>query len=85
MEQELSRYIAMPDEALSSDPLNFWATNQGCYPSFAKVARSLLAIPATSTPSERLFSKAGHIVNSKRSLLSAKMVNQLSFLSSNIK
>ena len=47
--------------------------------------QTYLAIPATSIPSERAFSAAGHIVNKKRACLHPSSVNMLVFLSENLK
>ena len=47
-------------------------------------AKKLLCIPATSTPSERLFSTAGYVINSKRACLDADNVNMLCFLAENL-
>jgi hypothetical protein len=49
----------------------------------AKVARQILCIPATSTPSERVFSTAGNIVNVKRSMLKPEHLDELVFLAHN--
>ena len=46
--------------------------NQDSYPSLARGAKQLLCIPATSTPSECVFSKAGFIVNKSRSLSASR-------------
>ena len=44
-----------------------------------------LCVPAISTPSERAFSKAGHIVSEKKAcLLPDTVVNMLVFLSGNL-
>ena len=47
------------------------------YPNLAKIAWSVLSIPATSTPAERIFSKSGLIVNSLRSCLKCDSVDAL--------
>ena len=49
------------------------------------VAKKLLAIPATSTPSERSFSVAGRLIEERRTSLDPDNVNALLFLHSNIK
>ena len=49
-----------------------------------KLAKKFLTIPATSTPSERLFSKAGELINQRRSMLSDKNINMTLFLNKNI-
>ena len=40
------------------DPLAWWKMYDGQFPPIAKLARKYLAIPASSAPSERVFSRA---------------------------
>ena len=54
------------------------------FPVLNKLAMKYLAIPATSVPSERAFSIAGHIVNVKRASLQPPTVSTLVFLSENL-
>lgn len=65
------------------DPLKWWKENETRFPALAVVAKSYLAAPATSTPSERLFSAAGNIVTKKRASLTKEHVDMLTFLHSN--
>ncbi|KAJ4949074.1 hypothetical protein JOQ06_020592 [Pogonophryne albipinna] len=67
------------------NPFQWWKENETKFPSLAVVARSYLAAPATSTPSERLFSAAGNIVSKKRASLTKEHVDMLTFLHSNSK
>ncbi|KAK1895180.1 Zinc finger BED domain containing protein 1 [Dissostichus eleginoides] len=67
------------------NPLQWWNENETKFPSLAVVARSYLAAPATSTPSEHLFSAAGTIVSKKRASLTKEHVDMLTFLHSNSK
>ncbi|CAM4706528.1 unnamed protein product [Leuciscus chuanchicus] len=60
--------------------LNFWQEKSG---GLVPVARKLLAIPATSTPSERSFSVAGRLIEERRTSLSPECVDTLLFLHSN--
>jgi len=41
--------------------LEWWKANHAGFPHLSVLARRVLAIPATSAPSERLFSTAGNI------------------------
>ena len=68
-----------------TDPVQWWKENASCFPAILKVAQKYLAIPATSVPSERVFSTAGNIVNHKRSCLVPDNVNMLTFLNKNAK
>lgn len=61
-------------------PLQWWKKNEERFPNIALLARSYLAVPATSTPSERLFSAAGNIVSKKRASLTPAHVDMLTFL-----
>ncbi|KAK3872140.1 hypothetical protein Pcinc_022761 [Petrolisthes cinctipes] len=67
----------------TDDPLEFWKMHSLEYPRLSAIAKKYLCIPATSVPSERLFSKAGELVSAKRSRLKAKNINMFLFLNKN--
>ncbi|KAJ8388164.1 hypothetical protein AAFF_G00136300 [Aldrovandia affinis] len=66
-----------------SNPLEWWARNEKQFPRLAKLAKSYLAIPATSTPSERAFSLAGNTFTRQRSSLHPAHVDALIFFNAN--
>lgn len=78
-------YFAEPQIPRAENPLFWWKANQGKYPTLASLAKSVLCIPVTSTPSERLFSAAGTIASKKRASLTPEHVNMLTFLHHNLK
>ncbi len=49
-----------------------------------QIARKYLAISASSSPSERLFSKAGQVVSSQRAQMKPEQANMLVFLAENL-
>jgi len=49
----------------------------------AKLAKKTLCLPATSTESERMSSKAGEIISKRRTALKSKVVDQLLFINKN--
>ena len=63
--------------------LQYWAQASLRYPIVAQATRKYLCIPASSTTSERSFSKLGHIVRASRARLLEEHVKELSFLSWN--
>ena len=75
---ELSGYFSCKAVLRETNPLDWWR-NQYNYPNLAHVVKRYYSIPATSTPSERIFSKAGFIVNQYRSALKPDKVNELIF------
>ena len=77
---EIRRY----KEPCEINPLEWWKRNEDWYPALAKMARNYLAVPATSTPSERTFSVAGCVVNKKWACLLPENVNMLIFLYENL-
>ena len=68
-EKELRRYLEEPVLDIDDNVLEWWKKNHTLFPSISVTARQLMCIPATSTPSERLFSKAGNIITKKRASL----------------
>ena len=62
---------------------SWWAENRQQFPTLCQLARNLLALPATSVPSEHAFSKAGHIVHPRCARLTPSHVDELVFLSHN--
>lgn len=86
VEAEIKRYMTMErqDTDSSLTLLQWWKQNQLLFPRLAKLARAVLAVPASSVPSERVFSLAGNIVSKKRSRLNPELVNRLIFLNMNM-
>ena len=52
-----------------NDPLAWWKKNSTKFPLLATLAREYLAIPATSAPSERIWSRASRVLSLKRASL----------------
>lgn len=61
---------------------NFWQNTKYLVP-LNKIAFKYLAVPATSVPSERMFSTSGYVLSSRRSRLLDDAVDQLCFLHQN--
>jgi hypothetical protein len=66
-------------------PMQWWKENACMYPHLSILAKKYLSCPASSTPSERVFSLAGNTVTKKRASLSPSTVDALVFLASNKK
>ncbi|KAJ8364858.1 hypothetical protein SKAU_G00136890 [Synaphobranchus kaupii] len=81
--EEVHEYLQMTRIPTMSNPLGWWARNEKQFPRLAKLAKSYLAIPATSTPSERVFSLAGNTITRQRSSLHPAHVDALIFLHAN--
>ena len=81
---EMNNYLQEPVLPLAASPLLWWKSNCHKYPLIAKAARVILCVPATSVPSERVFSTAGDIVSAQRASLSPENVDALIFLKKNM-
>jgi len=82
--QELSDLDQYCNEPLLSwkegdyfDILNWWKTQGVRYPILVRMARDVLAIPATTVASESVFSLGGRIVHKYRSRLDPQVVEAL--------
>ena len=63
-----------------TNPLAWWKIREITYPYLAISARHILCIPATSAPSERLFSHAGLTIAKDRANLDPEIAEDLIFL-----
>ena len=80
---ELVRYEAEATLDLDSNPLRWWMEREKLFPILSDFACKLFSLPATSVPSEQIFSCAGNVVIEKQSRLLAHNVNRLVFLYEN--
>ncbi|XP_071845742.1 E3 SUMO-protein ligase ZBED1-like [Apostichopus japonicus] len=83
-ERELAHYIGLPTPSHNSNPNLWWKQYHTNFPILSTLAQRYLGTPSTSVPSERIFSTAGNIVNSKRSCFLPANVNILVFWNKNL-
>ncbi|WAR03621.1 LOW QUALITY PROTEIN: ZBED1-like protein [Mya arenaria] len=79
-DNELKDYLL--EKCVDVSPLTWWKDNESKYPRIAVVTKQILCIPATSVPSERVFSTADF--SKLRSRLSPSLVDNIIFLNMNI-
>ena len=81
----IAEYNDLPLLYRAAEPLSFWKAkrNQGLLLPLIKVVHKFMCIPATSVPSEQLFSKAGELISEHSSRLTPEHVNILLFLNKN--
>lgn len=64
-------------EMIPLDVLAWWKCNQQRYPILSKIARDILAIPASTVASEASFSASGRVVNEYRTRLKPDLIEAL--------
>ncbi|XP_030378729.1 uncharacterized protein LOC115627244 [Scaptodrosophila lebanonensis] len=77
------QYLEKPHELQGTPPLEYWKTHVHEMQHFQNCIFKYLCIPACSTASERMFSKAGCILSDRRAALKPFIVNQLLFTNKN--
>lgn len=82
MNNGLKEYLSQPNIDLEMDPLRYWSVYSTIQPELSGIAVKFLSIVGTSVSSERVFSKAGIIMNETRNRLLPKRLNKLLFLNS---
>lgn len=84
MKTELSAYLQFVSADSESDPLHWWKDHEEMFPNLKNVAKKYLCVPATSSPSERVFSTNGNVVTCHRASLKPEAVDRLVFLAQNL-
>ncbi|CAF1460814.1 unnamed protein product [Rotaria sordida] len=87
VEQELEKYLtstSMVRDEEEDDILGYWREHQKLFPLIASIARKILAIPASNTSVERLFSSCKNTITDKRTRLGAEKLNKMMFLQKNM-
>ena len=82
LSSKLKTYLSTPLENRKADPLKIWSQIQCTYWEVSQIVPIYLCVPATSVPSERLFSKAGATMNQRRCSMSPETLNKILFLNS---
>lgn len=62
---------------LTINPADWWNSKKEEFPKLSKLAVAIHSIPASSTPSERVFSQSGAIITEKRVNLSPDAVEDI--------
>uniref|UniRef100_A0A8C5QMC0 BED-type domain-containing protein n=1 Tax=Leptobrachium leishanense TaxID=445787 RepID=A0A8C5QMC0_9ANUR len=85
LEDELHLYLKEPViDRRKGDPLQWWKVNETHYKILASHARRYLCSPASSVPSERVFSEMAAIYEKNRSRLTGAHAEMLCFLHYNV-
>ncbi|XP_008180205.1 zinc finger BED domain-containing protein 4-like [Acyrthosiphon pisum] len=80
---EVQRYLEDGMLKRNMDPLKWWQEHKYNYPYLHILAKQTLCCLGTSVPCERIFSKAGLILNDRRCRLKSEKVEMLLFLNYN--
>ena len=81
---EMETYLQESPLDREMDPLEWWSVKAMMLPNLGRLAKKFASIPATSTPSERLFSKAGELVSQRRANISDSHIDSVLFLNKNM-
>ncbi len=65
------------------DPLQHWKKTAHHFPELATLAQEFLSIPATSAPSERIWSRAARMITAKRSCIDPTVTSNIMFVQEN--
>ncbi|XP_076286885.1 E3 SUMO-protein ligase ZBED1-like [Lasioglossum baleicum] len=77
---EIEQYLNIEFCNRTADPLIWWKDHQFQFPMLKQLTELLPCIVATSVPCERIFSKAGLILNERRNRLKADKLSMVIFL-----
>jgi hypothetical protein len=72
-----NRYIEIPNQTSITSSLSWWKANVALYTDLSKMARDVLATPASGCAVERVLSVSGQIATSQCNWLSADTISNL--------
>lgn len=78
----VNTYLAEDCPNMKKDPIEYWM-NKDCDRHLKSLALKFLTPPATSVPSEEIFSSASNLVTPKRASMKPKNVQKVIFLRKN--
>ena len=85
IKQEMAIFEKIEIAKKEESVLNWWRHHENTLPTLARFARKVLAIPASSGKSERVFSNGGNFVTAKRTRLNPQKVQNLIVIKENKK
>jgi len=74
---EFSSYMQIKRDRTITNPVDWWKGSQSMYPKLSKMARDVLAVPATGAGVEREFSISGRVVTKQRNRLSPTTIRDI--------
>ncbi|XP_050062310.1 E3 SUMO-protein ligase ZBED1-like [Aphis gossypii] len=80
----MKQYMNMPYQHLNCNIVEYWRDHKSLLHPLSEIALKYIMIPATSVPSERIFSKAGQIMSARRNRLLPDNLDTLVFLNKNM-
>jgi hypothetical protein len=85
IEKEIDTYLTVLPKStrVDLDILDYWKNQEKLLPLLAKVARTYCGLPVSSASSERMFSTAGNVITSGRTLLNTEKAEQLIYIHDN--
>lgn len=77
VKNDYDQYMDTPNDVTLRSPLEWYKANHLSVPDLAKMARDVLAVPASGSAVERVFSVSGRIASWQRNRLSAETISNL--------
>lgn len=83
VQKEMEIYKSLPAIPSGQDPLAWWGGKRDTLPNLSVLSEVYLCVQASSTPSERVFSCAGHTISQERCRILPEKANMVIFLQKN--
>lgn len=83
VQKEIQIYKGLPAIPSGQDPVAWWGGKRDTLPNFSVLSEVYLCVQASSTPSERVFSCAGHAISQERCRILPEKANMVIFLQKN--